>query len=249
MVIDVYSALTLDRSYRKAFSAPKALMILLSEQEDYDQKMLYHFIDTLNIYPPKTTVQLNDGSEAEVVEMLESLPTICKVNVNGKAFMLPSDKSVYIERIISWRERKEERYQKVWRKFIHSLLHEEDQKVLEYISELEDGYKIEDVFIQLFEKAMNEMEQKDRQQQIKRSELLIALPKLRRVMGIKSNEYANAIITEQEPVLFVTVGKKGDIRNHILADLLVSTGYKLEFMEVDNLKSDLPLEDFLQYIS
>ncbi|MCA0971684.1 HD domain-containing protein [Halobacillus litoralis] len=248
MIIDVYSALTLDRPYRDAFSAPKALTILLSEQEDYDQRMLYTFINTLKIFPAKSLVRLSDRQIGEVIEVTHSLPTLSTIRIEDKTFQLPVDQSLYIEEIVSWDEKKDTIDERNWNRFIQSLLYEDDNRALQSLSELEDGYQIEEVFENLFTKAVKEMEQKERNKEVKRSQRLLALPKLRRIMGIKSNEYSQAITTEQEAIMLLSVGEKGEIRTHILADLLLSTGYKVDLIEVNDL-NELPLEDLSDYFS
>ena len=250
MVIDVYSALTLNRPYRDAFKAPKALTILLSEQKDYDQRMLYTFIDTLKIYPPKSNILLSNGQEGTVTESVDSLPTLSRVSTPDDEFMLPIDKSIFIERITGWNESKESIYKKNWFLFIQSLLKNDDKKVLEYIIELEDGLKIEDVYILLFEKAIDEINHQAANGRIRQTEAAIAFSKLKRIMGIKSNEYSVAITTEREAILFLVTGEnRGNIKVHLLADLLVSLGYKLDFIEVKNMEEDLPTQDLLNYIS
>ncbi|WP_217589321.1 HD-GYP domain-containing protein [Lentibacillus saliphilus] len=50
-LVDVYSALTLDRPYRQAMSAQDALAILINDKDRFDQTMLQQFIKIININP------------------------------------------------------------------------------------------------------------------------------------------------------------------------------------------------------
>ncbi|WP_033827736.1 HD-GYP domain-containing protein [Bacillus andreraoultii] len=45
MIVDVFSALTLDRPYREAFNFQDSINILLSEKDGFDKDLLHHFVE------------------------------------------------------------------------------------------------------------------------------------------------------------------------------------------------------------
>ncbi|MEH6344089.1 MAG: HD-GYP domain-containing protein [Bermanella sp.] len=69
-IVDVYDALTTERSYRKAF-APGAAMKKLLEMGggDLDAKLVYQFIQCINIFPVGSLVQLDDSRVGVVHEL------------------------------------------------------------------------------------------------------------------------------------------------------------------------------------
>ena len=69
-IVDIYDALTTQRSYRKAFS-PSAAMKKLLEMGggDLDAKLVYQFIQCINIFPVGSLVQLDDSRVGVVHEL------------------------------------------------------------------------------------------------------------------------------------------------------------------------------------
>ena len=58
MIVDVYSALTLERPYRPPMSAVNAMQILLKDSCQFDDQCLQTFIDLVHIYPDKPLVPI-----------------------------------------------------------------------------------------------------------------------------------------------------------------------------------------------
>ncbi len=69
-IVDVYDALTSDRSYRKAFSPSGAMKKLLEMAGgELDSKLVYQFIQCINIFPVGSLVQLDDSRVGVVYEL------------------------------------------------------------------------------------------------------------------------------------------------------------------------------------
>lgn len=74
-IADVYDALTSDRSYRKKWSAQKALDYLYSQCEvAFKTDIINHFIKIIAIYPNGSLVRLSDGRIGLVKEQSTRMP-------------------------------------------------------------------------------------------------------------------------------------------------------------------------------
>jgi len=69
IIADVYAALIIDREYRKAFNSYNALREIVSQSPDrFDPDIVQVFVKVMSLYPVGTTVKLNNGCVALVVE-------------------------------------------------------------------------------------------------------------------------------------------------------------------------------------
>lgn len=69
-VVDIYDALTSDRSYRKAFSPSSAMKKMLGMRGSHlDGKLLSQFIQCINVFPVGSLVELDDSRIAVVYEL------------------------------------------------------------------------------------------------------------------------------------------------------------------------------------
>ncbi len=69
-IVDMYDALTSNRNYRKAFSPAAAMKKLLEMSgSQLDAKLVYQFIQCINIYPVGSLVQLDDSRVGVVHEL------------------------------------------------------------------------------------------------------------------------------------------------------------------------------------
>jgi len=81
-IVDAYDALTSDRSYRKAYSPTAAMKKLLELSGGYlDSKLVYQFIQCINIYPVGSLVQLDDARVGVVYELNRAKKDKPKVKV------------------------------------------------------------------------------------------------------------------------------------------------------------------------
>ncbi|MDR1701936.1 MAG: HD-GYP domain-containing protein [Sporomusaceae bacterium] len=89
-VIDVYDALTSDRHYRKAFLPHEAYEIMMTMSANFDQQILFLFLNQLTIYPVGITVELSNGATGIVERILPGLqirPTVRVISEKVGAFL------------------------------------------------------------------------------------------------------------------------------------------------------------------
>ncbi|SDW11131.1 HDIG domain-containing protein [Marinococcus luteus] len=100
-VLDVYSALSLDRPYLRAVSPLQAVHLLRKEAGPLEPEYIRVFCEFLGIFPTGATVQLTSGATAVIADIDEDLPTLPLVRdiQTHEAFYLPVDQTV---RISQW---------------------------------------------------------------------------------------------------------------------------------------------------
>jgi len=74
-VADVYDALTVDRSYRKAMPPYHALEMILTSEKDFNPQVVKAFRKVLILYPEGSIVTLNTGEVGLVVAVPTNFPT------------------------------------------------------------------------------------------------------------------------------------------------------------------------------
>lgn len=101
-VVDIYSALTMKRSYRSPYDITQALKLLFDDRQKIDHHYLVEFMDMLCIYPPHSIVELSDRTKAEVLYVSERMPymPILKRLDNLQMMELPRNLSLKISRFI-----------------------------------------------------------------------------------------------------------------------------------------------------
>lgn len=100
-VVDVYSALSLDRPYRNAVSSHKAVRIIVNE-ESVDMKYVKLLCETLEIFPTGATVELSDDRIATIIKVDDKLPTfpLLKEEHSSKVFYVPTNRTLRIRRML-----------------------------------------------------------------------------------------------------------------------------------------------------
>jgi len=144
-IVDVYSALTLNRPYRDALSASKALDLLFRDAHQYDLELLKDFIELLKIYPSNSTVLLSDHTHAKIVQANELLPMfpIVKRSNDFTDFHLPYDFKIIIDKMI---EHQPKSFQDRFKEFSQRLIAGYEGLLQKGFSDLSDGLKIEEVY-------------------------------------------------------------------------------------------------------
>jgi len=80
-IIDVYDAMTGDKTYKKSQQPINALRYLLSNKDKFDQNLVQQFIKYLGVHPVGSLVQLSDDKLAVIVEGNRSEPLKPKVKI------------------------------------------------------------------------------------------------------------------------------------------------------------------------
>ncbi len=164
-IADVYSALTLKRSYRSPMQATRAIQIILNDcmRNNLDLKSCFAFINFVHIFPPATQVLLTNGKVGTVVlnrNGSEILPKI-KLQERNRVIQLPSDLSLTVKSVIGWDSKEILMQEKQnWSDYIQNIIDGNALKALDLLDALSDSKRIENVFIDLFERSMNEIEKR-----------------------------------------------------------------------------------------
>jgi putative nucleotidyltransferase with HDIG domain len=72
-VCDVFEALTAVRPYKIALTPIEAFAIMFRNDQDFDPHWLRRFVKTLGLFPCGTRVELQDGSQAVVIEQTRDI--------------------------------------------------------------------------------------------------------------------------------------------------------------------------------
>ena len=101
-VVDVYSALSLDRPYLSAVPPHQAVPMVREEVGPLDPRYVRALGELLGIFPLGATVQLTNGATAVIVDMEEALPTLPRVrnSQTNETFYLPIDQTIQINQWI-----------------------------------------------------------------------------------------------------------------------------------------------------
>lgn len=106
-LIDIYEALTHNRSYRKGISPHKAIEYLIKEQGiTFEATFVRSLIDIISVYPVGSIVKLSTGDTAIVKKVHRGFPTRPVVEifkdaggnpVEGRIFPLVDNPTIYIQ--------------------------------------------------------------------------------------------------------------------------------------------------------
>ncbi|SOC08654.1 HD-GYP domain-containing protein (c-di-GMP phosphodiesterase class II) [Ureibacillus xyleni] len=168
-VVDTYSALTLQRAYREAFPAKKAIELLLSKGNKYDIKYVIKLMELINIYPTSSIVKLSNGKKARIRFVNDNQPYFPILEEIGtrKVYQLPLNFSVTISRFVEWDQvvdtsgedsiDKKELY---WNYFSSNLISGNMEEALNFYNLLTDGLGINNIFIDVIVRLIKEIESK-----------------------------------------------------------------------------------------
>ncbi|GEB78365.1 HD-GYP domain-containing protein [Sporolactobacillus inulinus] len=243
MIVDVYSALTMNRSYRKPMLATKAMQILLVDSYTkhlFHQSMCHLFINFIHMFPPATKVVLTNGESGIVLAdptVSDILPKI-KLWKTGQVIQLPSDLSVTVKTIIGWDSRDFiEQQRQTWSAFIHYLIDGDHLKALDCLDTMSDGMRIEEVFIKLFEHAMDEISHMLSLNQLLKAQYMVASSTVVRLISWKMMEITRQLraSTMGEIVIVNLDSIQGLARTKLMNDLFTINGWKTELLvEIDD---------------
>lgn len=101
-VVDVYSALSLDRPYLPAVPPHRAMHTIRDEVGSLDSRYVRALGELLGIFPVGATVQLTNGATAVVIAIEEAFPTLPFVrnSQTKESFFLPIDQTIQVHQWI-----------------------------------------------------------------------------------------------------------------------------------------------------
>ncbi|MER2106723.1 MAG: HD domain-containing phosphohydrolase [Solibacillus sp.] len=138
-IVDVYSALTLQRSYKEPMHPSEAITLMYNNKQNFNEEILNAFTNFLGIFPENSIVLLSDGSQAIIESMDVPNPLLPKVRSfqGGNSFQIPYDFKLNICKMISYNEMSLER---LFSKFSEALLSAEDILAKKYFEDLIEWY-------------------------------------------------------------------------------------------------------------
>ncbi|AWE08495.1 hypothetical protein DCE79_14450 [Lysinibacillus sp. 2017] len=148
-IVDVYSAITMKRSYKDGVAAVIAMEKLIKQHTKFDSNLVYRFIDLIGIYPENAVVLLSDGNQA-IVEKVNSLypllPTV-KVIQTSETFQMPMDFSLSINKMITCQV---DTPQQLFSKFSDFLLNNDEEQMIRYYKKLKVHYHKSEWFTHIY---------------------------------------------------------------------------------------------------
>jgi hypothetical protein len=238
MIVDVYSALTLYRSYRKPMHTTKAMQIILNDSCNkhlFDIKICYLFINFIHIFPPATRVLLSTGDEGVILTNpagSDILPRI-RLEKSGEIIQLPSDLSLTVKTITSWDSHEVVTQAKqTWNDYINYLIEGDSVKAVDCLDALSDGMRIEDVFIKLFERSLDEIQERLSLKEFIKADYLAAAFTTLRLLSWKMLKVFQQLPNSDigEIVIANLESFKGLTRTKLMDDLFSISGWNTDFL-------------------
>lgn len=193
-VVDTYSALTLQRPYRKnPFSSIKAIELLLSKENKYDLKYVISLMELIKIYPKDCVVKLSNGKRARIKSVNENQPyfPILEELDTAKVYELPLNFSITIVRFIEWENivdvkpdseiNKKEIY---WNYFFNEFINGDLEEAMNYFPMVTEGMASNNIFIDVIIRLIKEVESKRIDGQLSIGEEHDALLKIKEIISL-----------------------------------------------------------------
>ncbi|WP_353947435.1 HD domain-containing phosphohydrolase [Sporolactobacillus sp. Y61] len=230
---DVYSALTMKRSYRKPMSAIMALQIILSDSVNrrlFDLQDCYRLINFLHIFPPATQVRLTNGEAGTVLPNpngSDILPKI-KLDRNQKVIQLPRDLSITVKKVIGWDSSvTDSLLRQNWENYLKNLIEGDPLKAAECFESLSDGMRIEDIFTRLLERGEKEIRSDVARKRLRPSDALVASATTQTLLDWNMRKIAGDLKTHMGKVIVANLGSSeiwGQMK--MVDNLLAINGWK-----------------------
>lgn len=147
-LVDVYSALTLHRSYKAELPAHEAIQILYRDKKKFDSDLTNSLIESLKIYPIDSIVLLSNNQTAKINSVNQKMPTIPDVSLlnQNEKYELPIDYSVTVTKMIKYESKS---LQNSYNDFINFLITGNKREAIEEFYYLIDGLRLEEVYVKV----------------------------------------------------------------------------------------------------
>lgn len=190
-IIDVYSALTLNRSYREPVSGVQALEIILKENDKYDRNLCHAFIKMLDLYPHFTEVLLTDGRKGTIIYKDSDDTTTPFIQLENEEIELSLEESIHpsVHSIIGWKSVQLKRMlKKSWYNLLVYLTEGKKLAAIKLIDQFSDDMRLESIYMDLIEQIYIEIEGAAREDQIDPVDERIAYITLLEILNYKMIE-------------------------------------------------------------
>ncbi|GGD10289.1 HD domain-containing phosphohydrolase [Pontibacillus salipaludis] len=245
-IIDVYSALSLDRVYRSAKPSVEALEILLDSNDLYNYHLVCSFMDMLKIYPLNTRVLTSNNNIAHIIYISDNQPLtpIIKLEDSEEVTQIPNDFSISISRFMGWEEDYVlEKKRSNWDLYLSSLLNADKQLAEHKLNKIIDNMRIENIFTEVFAESMREIGEMYEAGEISVAEEHVATYMTKELMKTFSKEDKD-LGKRHGKVLLTTIGDE----EHSLPLELFSETLKLNEWETYNFHPSIPLNELIYFV-
>lgn len=247
MIVDVYSAITMERVYRKPLSAAKAMEVLFQDIGKFDDELLKMFANRLHIFPVGSDVMLSNGNKATVTYVNPRYPALPRLRLFDypKSIQIPFNHRLKIDLFVGWNEKNDSLTQREveWNRYLYALTTGECEDALEAFEYLEDGRRVEEIYADIFDKSIKEVENLYTNGIITCIELHLATSTTREILYSTIRGYMRSQ-TKRGQIVLTTVGDHPPLlQTQIAAAALKTNGWK-----VYNLERQLPLEELSQFL-
>ncbi|GAA0357244.1 HD-GYP domain-containing protein [Bacillus horti] len=212
MIVDVYSALTLDRSYQAAKGSQEALSIMSLGQSKFDTVYLRKFMDMLHIYAKHSIVTLSSGEKAQVLEANDYYPYLPKLrNLTTKEIeRLPINLSTHISKSTMLPQEALEQgvlhgSNFTYEQFVQELLAGDYFQASHVFRDLTHQLQLDQVYTDLIYKTLQALIHKLNEEEISLSDLYLAFQDINQLAFHNLDKIRGSIDTKRK-ILIVTPG-------------------------------------------
>lgn len=247
MVIDIYSALSLPRPYREPFSATRSLEQLFESDGKVNLLYVQKLCNMMGIYPVDTVVELSNGKQARVIFAKDYRPDLPVLQYcdTDETFELPLDFTIAIKRML--KRETVNRFENVYGRYVKALITGDKELALGILQTLMDGMRVEDIYMDIFARSMEEVGQLWVSNSITVAEEHVASMITSEIMDIKLHHFRQAcrlIKRENNRIVFSTVGNE----QHTLPLQMVADLFEINCWRTYNLVNPLPVQDLIKFI-
>jgi HD-GYP domain-containing protein (c-di-GMP phosphodiesterase class II) len=156
-IVDVYSALTLERADRFPLTAPKALEILLGNTDQFDESLIIKLMNFLHLFPLHSVVKLTNNKSAAITYIYNNAPFAPQVTetYTHSTYYLPSDMSIAIKEFVSWDQ--QDKQQQEWELFLTYLQMDDEKRAFGKFQEFITEKMTDEIYADIVMTAMKEL--------------------------------------------------------------------------------------------
>nr|WP_255688528.1 HD domain-containing phosphohydrolase [Pontibacillus sp. HN14] len=245
-IVDVYSALTLDRVYRSAKPSIEAMEILLESPKQFDYELVYRYMNMMKIYPLNTTVLTSTNEIAQVTYISDQQPVtpIIQLEKNKEYKQIPHDLSLTIKEFVGWKEDYvKEREKSNWDLYMNSLLSADKRQAELQLNKIIDNMRIEDIFTEVFATSMKQIGDMYESGEVTIAEEHVATYMTKELMKMFSKD-DQLEKSKSGKILLTTVGDE----KHSLPLELFSETLELNGWETYHFHPSIPIEPLTEFV-
>lgn len=148
-IVDVYSAITMKRTYRDAMRAADAFSLLYRDEDMFNGGLLTQFVDFVGIYPENSIVMLSDGLHAIIEKTNPQFPTSPRVKCieTGVSFHISINNDIKIVKMISHQSKNND---ELLNTFYNELVSANVESAKKTYLKIVDNFKISEYFTKIF---------------------------------------------------------------------------------------------------